>query len=117
MNESPGNHQDVKQLVRVELKTERGKGGRRASLNVCVREKCGNKNTGRCQGTHPDVAFAGEKPLRDASGVQTSSSDVKSRHEEQPAHLADGSGFDQTLTDDKVQGGNHAAQTQTHKHT
>lgn len=67
--------------------------------------------------THPDVTLAGEEPLGDASGVQTGSGDVQRGHEKQPAHLAHGGGFNQTLADDKVQAGNHAAQTQTHKHS
>lgn len=67
--------------------------------------------------TYPDVTLAGEEPLGDASGVQARSGDVERRHEQQPAHLTHGGRFDQTLADDKVQGGNHAAQTQTHKHS
>lgn len=65
---------------------------------------------------HPDVALAGEEPLGDASGVQAGAGDVERRHEQQPAHLTHGGGFNQTLADDEVQGRNHAAQTQTHKH-
>lgn len=65
---------------------------------------------------YPDVAFAREEPLGDASGVQARSGDVERGHEQQPAHLSHGGGLDQTLADDEVQGGNHAAQTQTHKH-
>lgn len=67
--------------------------------------------------THPDVTLAGEEPLRDAGGIQARAGDVERGHEQQPAHLAHGGGLDQTLADDKVQGGNHAAQAQTHKHT
>lgn len=67
--------------------------------------------------THPDVTLAREEPLWDASSVQTGASDVERCHEKQPAHLTHGSGFDQTLADDKVKGGNHAAQTQTYKHS
>lgn len=66
--------------------------------------------------TYPDVALSREEPFRDASGVQAGSGDVEGGHEQQPAHLSHGGGFDQTLADDKVKGGNHAAQTQTHKH-
>lgn len=68
-------------------------------------------------GVEPDVTLAREEPLRDASGVQTRSGNIERRHEQQPAHLAHRGGFDQTLADDKVQGGNHAAQTQPHKHS
>lgn len=82
MDESPGDHQDVEQLVGVE----------------------------------PDVTLAREEPLRDTSSIQTGAGDVERCHEQQPAHLTDGGGLDQTLADDKVKGGNHAAQTQTHKH-
>lgn len=67
--------------------------------------------------THPDVTLAGEEPLGDSGGIQTGSGDVERGHEEQPAHLANGGRLDQTLTDDKVQGGNHATQTKAHKHT
>lgn len=67
--------------------------------------------------THPDVTLAGEEPLRDAGGVQASSSNVERGHEQQPAHLAHGGGLNQSLADDEVQGRNHAAQAQTHKHT
>lgn len=67
--------------------------------------------------TYPDVTLSREEPLWDASGIQAGSSDVERRHQQQPAHLTDGGRLDQTLTDDKVQGGNHAAQTQTHKDT
>lgn len=67
--------------------------------------------------THPDVTLARKEPLGDASGVQTGSSDVECRHQKQPTHLTDGGRFDQTLADDEVQSGNHAAQTQTHKNT
>lgn len=66
--------------------------------------------------TYPDIALSREEPFRDASGVQAGSGDVEGGHEQQPAHLSHGGGFDQTLADDKVEGGNHAAQTQTHKH-
>lgn len=66
---------------------------------------------------YPDVTLSGEEPLGDASGVQAGSSDVERRHEQQPAHLAHGGRFDQTLADGKVQGGNHATQTQTNKHS
>lgn len=68
-------------------------------------------------GVEPDVTLAGEEPLRDAGSVQARAGDVERRHEQQPAHLTHGGRFDQTLADDEVQGGNHAAQTQTHKHS
>lgn len=67
--------------------------------------------------TYPDVTLSWEEPLGDAGGVQTGSGDVERCHEQQPAHLSHGGGFDQTLADDKVQGGNHTTQTQTHKHS
>lgn len=67
--------------------------------------------------TYPDVTLAREEPLRDASGVQTSSGDVERCHQQQPAYLTDGGRFDQALADDKVQRGNHTAQTQTHEHS
>lgn len=66
---------------------------------------------------YPDVTLAREEPLGDASGVQTGAGDVERRHEQQPAHLTHGGGFDETLADDKVQCGNDAAQTETYKHS
>lgn len=60
--------------------------------------------------THPDVTLSGKEPLWDAGGVQTGSGDVERGHQQQPAHLTDGGGFDQALADYKVQGGDHAAQ-------
>lgn len=93
-----------------------------------VNQTCAGERTFSCFGiiagkcfrfltTHPDVALAREEPLGDASGVQTGSGDVEHRHEQKPAHLSDGGRFDQTLADDEVQGGDHAAQTQAHKHS
>lgn len=88
---------------------------RRDPLNACE----GQTGQGEERGapTHPDVALSWEEPLRDASGVQTGSGDVERGHEQQPAHLPHGGGSDQTLADDKVKGGNHAAQSQADKHT
>lgn len=133
VNESPCDHQDVEQLVRVELgeKADREKGERVYQTSVTSEEKeRGKKNVvikkkGRVLPVrdlsgfslaYPDVTLAREEPLGDASGVQARSGDVERGHEQQPAHLSHGGGLDQTLADDEVQGGNHTAQTQTHKH-
>lgn len=134
VNESPCDHQDVEQLVRVELgeKTDRER-GRVYQTSVTSKEKergggGGNvviKKKGKCSPArdlsvfslaYPDVALAREEPLGDARGIQARSGDVECGHEQQPAHLSHGGGLYQTLADDEVQGGNHAAQTQTHKH-
>lgn len=84
---------------------------------MCAGKKKKKKKDQGAAPTYPDIALSREEPLGDASGVQAGSGDVEGGHEQQPAHLAHGGGFDQTLADDKVKGGNHAAQTQTHKHT
>ena len=116
VNEGARHHQDVKQLVGVEL-TERE---RETNGNKSVRDRTwllGSLWSLCVFFAHPDVTLAREEPLGDASGVQTGSSDVEGGHEQQPAHLSHSGGFDQPLADDKVKSGHHAAQTQTHKHS
>lgn len=76
-----------------------------------------NQDVEQLVGVEPDVTLAGEESLRDASSIETGTSDVECCHEQQPAHLTNGGCLDQTLTDNKVQGGNDTAQAQTHKHT
>lgn len=65
------------------------------------------------QQTHPDVTLAREESLRDAGGIERSTSDVQACHECQPAYLPHGGCFQEPLRDDKVQSGNHPTKTQT----
>lgn len=107
VNEGSRHHQDVEELVGVELEEAERR-------RLTGREGGGGGGGGAL--THPDVTLPWEEPLGDAGGVQTGSGDVEGGHEQQPAHLAHGGGLDHTLADDEVEGGNHAAQAQTHEH-
>lgn len=115
MNKSSRDHQDVKELVGVELQMA----DRETLLkqtNKPTDRPTDQQTNKRARYPYPDIALSREEPFGDASGVQAGSGDVEAGHEQQPAHLSHGGGSDRTLADDKVKRGNHAAQTQTYKH-
>lgn len=64
----------------------------------------------------PNITFARKKSLRNTCGIKAGPSDVKSSHEEEPAHLAHSGCPEEALSDHKVQGRNYSTQPQTNKH-
>lgn len=67
--------------------------------------------------SYPDITLSREESFGNAGSIQGSPCDVQARHENQPANLAHGSGFQEPLSNDKVQRGDDPAEAQTHKHT
>lgn len=67
--------------------------------------------------TYPDVTLAREEPLRDASSIQCSASDIQAGHESQPAYLPHCGSLEEPFRDDKVQGGDDPTKAQSQKHS